>query len=444
MSFTISQSPEATNLYLYPSGDSSCSFTPVGEADNYDCVDDIWYTPNDETDYVESTSTDAVEYDLYDAINHTTETGTINYVKLISRAKSYNAAQSSNGTYINFCSVGTLELNGVNEAPITSSYHDYYSVFYTNPSSVTWTWSDIDNLKFGVKCQAPMVTGTYSELFYPDDDGDVIECTPFGAAENWDCVDETGAGDGDTTYVYRVGGNRYDLYTINDYNAVYSGGSISEVKVYTRVRKVLNNANVDIFLKTGGTLYNSGNKAVTSTSYSLKSHSWDHNPKSGVTWTWNDINNLQIGMQLKDNNIHCTQCFCEVFYTEQTSPVRITQDYAVVNYTPATSTVTLNTPETLSVSHSRNIERYTFPDGEYDVYDSGRSGKTLSITGQEISSATTSMDALKTMCHYGQQVTIAGLPDINLNTDYMIKNFSFNQNPGEMNRYHWSLELEEV
>ena len=160
---------------------------------------------------------------------------------------------------------------------------------------------------------------------------------------------------------------------------------------------------------------------------------------------------MQIGTQLRTGQTgdigqpRCTQVYAEVEYTglNQNPEIRTTQLYAVVNYTPSASTVTLSTPEHLSISHSRDIGRHTFPSGDYEVDDYGRGGKTLRIRGREVSSASAKMQSVKDMCHYGNAVTIAGLPDTNLNTDYMIRSFNFEQLPGEIDIYRWTLILEE-
>jgi hypothetical protein len=127
------------------------------------------------------------------------------------------------------------------------------------------------------------------------------------------------------------------------------------------------------------------------------------------------------------------------------SKVQVSQLYTLVNYTPSANSVTLNNPQSISCRHKRNIKRVTFPSGNYKVYDYGRNSKTLEINGVEYSSADTKMNTLKTMCHYGAKVTLSGLDDTNLNTDYMITDFEFNEPAGHVNRYYeYRLSLEEV
>jgi len=95
------------------------------------------------------------------------------------------------------------------------------------------------------------------------------------------------------------------------------------------------------------------------------------------------------------------------------------------------------------MSHGRKITRHTFPSGDYEVDDYGRANKTLTISGREVTNANNKMQDLKDICHYGAKVTIAGLPDTNLNTDYMVRDFNFTPPTGTVDQYNWSLTLEE-
>ena len=133
-----------------------------------------------------------------------------------------------------------------------------------------------------------------------------------------------------------------------------------------------------------------------------------------------------------------------VYYTEDFTPqIRTTQSYARVNYIPSPTTVTLTMPDSLQVNHSRQVSRHTFNDGAYEVDDYGRGGKTLTISSVETSSTTETMQDLKDICHFGAAITVAGLPDTNLNTDYHIVDFGFQQQGGEVDIYRWNLTLEE-
>ena len=66
--FTITQQPSSVNLYLYPEADSATNLTPVGAANNYDCVNDNYSLPDTNT-YVYTTNI-AETSDLYTLQNH--------------------------------------------------------------------------------------------------------------------------------------------------------------------------------------------------------------------------------------------------------------------------------------------------------------------------------------------------------------------------------------
>ena len=127
------------------------------------------------------------------------------------------------------------------------------------------------------------------------------------------------------------------------------------------------------------------------------------------------------------------------------SKIDVAQFFVVVNYTPSASVVTLTDPKTVEQSHSRKIIRKTLPSGNYIVYDAGRGAKTLTITGTETSGAYSDMNDIKTICHYGAKVTVAGLDDTNFNTDYWVSDIQFSAGPGyPANMYDYKLTLEEL
>jgi hypothetical protein len=124
--------------------------------------------------------------------------------------------------------------------------------------------------------------------------------------------------------------------------------------------------------------------------------------------------------------------------------LRTTQEYAIVNYSPAATSVTLTDPMSLNCPHSRRIKRTTFPDGEYKIDDYGRASKTLNLSGIELTDAFTKINTVKTMLHYDAEVTISGLADPNLNKNYRLKDFTPRQEPGDVSIYRWDMVLEEV
>ncbi|ALP53607.1 hypothetical protein Tel_10955 [Candidatus Tenderia electrophaga] len=129
----------------------------------------------------------------------------------------------------------------------------------------------------------------------------------------------------DSTYYGTSSGSSNDFYLDLDDSAV--GGAIDDVRVSARLRCV-NSCNggwdgddpatFRIGVKTNGSSYFAGSDSHSSTSYSLYNGStYSTNPQSGSAWSWTEIDNL-VGI---------------VDHTNSTA-MRVTELYAVVNYTP--------------------------------------------------------------------------------------------------------------
>jgi len=125
----------------------------------------------------------------------------------------------------------------------------------------------------------------------------------------------------------------------------------------------------------------------------------------------------------------------------------VSQLYTVIQYEPEEITLELPQPNNLNMQHSRQTSRFTFPDGGYEVKDMGRQGKTLMLEGIIVDASKTDLydksQTLADMVHYGAPITISGLDDTNLNTNYYIRNFNYEQRGGEPYLYKWALILEE-
>jgi len=445
---TISQSPDAANLIIYPLTDSDISMLSYGASGHYNCLDEIWHSPNENTDYVYNPD-ESVVSDWYTCTDHTTETGTINYVRGIARSTSIVESQKSTGSFYILINDGSTADKSSNLAPVTVGYKKYYNTWATKPSGGAWTWADIDNILLGLQISSPSHigdTGATTQL-NPSANGDTNEWSTNGGAA-WTCVDPDGAG----TYIYTSTDEEYDLFQIDDNTLNF--GTVNSIKIKGYVHDQANGPqyNFRFLLKINGTVYESTDlQTPAGLGWEWFDYTWTINPDSSASFTWDDIDDLQIGIRLKESAVavRCSELYAEVNYDYIESPeIRTTQEYAVVNYTPTTSYVSLSMPDQLSVNHSRGVGRFNFPDGDYEIIDTGRSGKALNISGVETSGTVTDMQNMKNMIHYGNKITISGLPDTNLNTDYLIRGFTWNDmsyNDAVTDRtYRYSLQLEEV
>lgn len=441
--FSISQTPDDIDLYLYPSGDVISGQTPHGETHNYECIDEPWYSSDADTSYVSTASISAVS-DWYSLPDHTDETGRINYVRVVAQARSSQYNQSIDGIYRVLIGDGSSTASSQNNAPLTTGYRNYTGVWTTRPSGGDWTWTDIDNLQIGVLCSSPVIgTTTHLSVFRPDGNGDSTTLTG-----DYTDVDEEEPDDGDYLQQNGAQGSRQlELCTIPEHTT--QTGSITQITVYTRDYGAVGVDMGSQAVKTGGTVYYSA-EFYLGTTWGYHSKTWTTNPDTSSPWTWDDIDSLQIGVRLYRGGPSVYPRTSQLYLTVQHEEsdlrpmIRTTQCYAAVNYTPSTTTINLELPDGLTANHARTIRRTTFPDGLSSVDDYGRSNKSLTLTGLSITDAESNMATLRQMMHYGKHITIDGLPDASLNQDYMITGFTCSQQPGMTGRYRWTLDLEET
>jgi len=130
---------------LRPEADGDLTnLTPVGAANNWECVKDV--TPDDDTTHVETNNTGAYVKDLYQIKNHTLAEGTPQRVEITYRI--YNKG------YV-IIKPDTTEYEGEVKEP--SGWGTYKTVWNQNPETqAPWTWADIDKLQVGIALMATL------------------------------------------------------------------------------------------------------------------------------------------------------------------------------------------------------------------------------------------------------------------------------------------------
>ena len=106
--------------------------------------------------------------------------------------------------------------------------------------------------------------------------------------------------------------------------------------------------------------------------------------------------------------------------------------------------VALRDPERIDFSTTKNVVNYVFADNTDIQLDKGKSIDQIIITGLETSTASANMNSINTFMDNQEEITVAGLSDTNLNTEYIINSFSFNQEAGWVDRYSYVLTLERL
>lgn len=109
-----------------------------------------------------------------------------------------------------------------------------------------------------------------------------------------------------------------------------------------------------------------------------------------------------------------------------------------------TLTATLNQPRHITYSNMRKMEKHLFPDGTFKQHDIGAGGKTVVLEGCETTDAKTTMQTIDSMMNNGEKITVSDMDYDDLNTDWYIKGFRWEQREGYVNIYDWQLTLVEA
>jgi hypothetical protein len=110
--------------------------------------------------------------------------------------------------------------------------------------------------------------------------------------------------------------------------------------------------------------------------------------------------------------------------------------------TNGTSSVTLNVAN-VSNTTIKNINIGTYRSGNDIILDEGRDRDYITLTGYLTgSTASTYCGYINDLAEAGEEVTISGLPDSEMNVDYLIYNITIDEKGGKVNYKQYSIVLE--
>jgi len=162
-----------------------------------------------------------------------------------------------------------------------------------------------------------------TETLLPNGAGGTTECSISGDDANWKCVDDPGAHDGYTTYVYTRPGysSSRDTYATQDH-AIGTGkiNSITLHYVATKTGSYIT-LGANAVICTHSSVYTGTFYEVTQ-DWVEYTHSWTVNPYTSSEWTWKEIDDLQIGIDLDCGS-------------QETVDVCCTKVWLVIDFTPS-------------------------------------------------------------------------------------------------------------
>ena len=217
-------------------------------------------------------------------------------------------------------------------------------VEFTAKNPITVTPS---TLSLTITTYAPTVTAIGIEILRPNATGDEtnIASQSPGIGEHWDKVCEVVADDA-FTVVYHSGAAVYelDLYNLGNHSAL---GSINSVKAWIRVWDTqafpLYETYARVAIKTHGVIHRGVQHTIpVDEGWVEYSEEWVDNPETENPWTWDEIDALQAGVDLKgiewdasSKAPECTQVYVEIDYSPNITVTPSTLVLVLTIYAPS-------------------------------------------------------------------------------------------------------------
>jgi hypothetical protein len=123
--------------------------------------------------------------------------------------------------------------------------------------------------------------------------GDLTEMSVFGAAANWDAVNDSALTEAEYVYSSLVGDR--DLYTLDPNVTAQNIFGLQVTGAWRQDDSTQMNGHH--LIKTGGTIYEGGDNNLAQTMHYYR-NVWELNPNTGVGWTAAELNALQAGQKL--------------------------------------------------------------------------------------------------------------------------------------------------
>ncbi len=159
-----------------------------------------------------------------------------------------------------------------------------------------------------------------------------------GTGEHYDKVNEETADDFSTFVFTTSASYKRDLYHLDTHDE--GSGTINAITVFFRFTGLDHQddpatASARAVIKTHGEVFTGDEETSGGLTFETKAYSWLTNPYTGSAWTWEEIDTLQAGVELKKSGggyvSACTQVFVTVDYEGEAPPPDICGDVPVGN-----------------------------------------------------------------------------------------------------------------
>ena len=209
---------------------------------------------------------------------------------------------------------------------------------------------------------------------------------------HWDKVDEAVA-DEDVTYISTSNvAYQRDTYAIENPSTYEPGDTITNVRVTARCKEITSGGKLKLSIRTHSNNFE-GSEQEATTDYADYTEDWALNPDTGLTWTNEEIEVLEAGVSLTNadgNDIHCTQVFVTLTYTEGTTSTTSTSTTSTSTTSTSTTSTSTTSTTTSTTSTSTTSTSTTSTTTSTSTTSTTTSTSTTSTSSSTTSTSTTS------------------------------------------------------
>jgi hypothetical protein len=219
-----------------------------------------------------------------------------------------------------------------------------FAYTYTNSNTILPMLASGEFATYEVSTNQPdwniVMPQAMSEILVPNDCGDVTQLPSQYpcCGSHWEKVDDQPYPDDLNTYVSTEGSSAWkkDLYELSNYTIANGDETISSLIIYYRFATDRSGytAYAQPIIYTNDEICEGTVTTTDDTNFTTVSWELDTNPITEGAWTWDEINDLQAGIEMKGYSSNkaaiCTQVYVQVNFEGSFSSGELPQGYLFV------------------------------------------------------------------------------------------------------------------